>query len=147
MTRFTVDAPARTKVMVIDDDPLALALMREVLEGVGIDVVCLRDGREALRDIEQHRPDAIVLDLTMPEFDGFKVLDALGRLPNWRDTPVFIWTSMVLTDDEYAGLALSARAVLRKGGGALQAMLDKLRRGHAPAVPPPVQAPVTGSSA
>jgi gamma-glutamyltranspeptidase len=56
----------------------------------------------------------------------------LQRLPACRHTPVFIWTSMILTDDEYAGLARSAEAILRKGGGAFDAMLEALRRWRPP---------------
>jgi CheY-like chemotaxis protein len=76
-----------------------------------------------------------VLDLMMPGFDGFQVLDALQRLPAWQQLPVFIWTSMLLTDEEYALLARSARAILRKGGGSLEAVLDSVRRWRPLAVP------------
>jgi hypothetical protein len=48
-------------------------------------------------------------------------------LPRWRSTPVFIWTSMLLTDAEYAVLARSAQAIISKGGGTLAVMLDRLR--------------------
>ena len=87
-----------------------------------------------MQEIDRHRPEAIVLDLMMPEFDGFQVLDALQRLPVWREVPVFIWTSMLLTDDEYATLARSARAILIKGGGAMEAVLESVRRWRLPLV-------------
>ena len=48
-----------------------------------------------------------------------------------RDTPVFIWTSLLLTDSEYDLLATSASAILRKGGGDLEPMLERLRRWRA----------------
>ncbi|MEO7337808.1 MAG: response regulator, partial [Caldimonas sp.] len=131
-------APAR--VMVIDDDPFALDLMRASLDSIGIDVLCFEDGRSALEELDTHRPDAIVLDLMMPEFDGFDVLDALRRRSTGFDTPVFIWTSMILTDAEYEHLARSARAIVGKGGGELQVMLDGLRRRR-----PTVLVPATGS--
>jgi CheY-like chemotaxis protein len=67
----------------------------------------------------------------MPGFNGFEMLDALQRLPAWRELPVFIWTSMILTDEEYAILARSAHAIVSKGGGALSAMLEGLARGRA----------------
>ncbi len=121
------------RVMVVDDDPLALALMRATLAGLGVEAVCVPGGRQALAEIGQHRPDAIILDLMMPEFDGFATLDALGRLPVWRDTPVFIWTSLLLTDEEYAQLSRSAQAILSKGGGGLADLLDGLRRWRHPA--------------
>ncbi len=127
MARFRRPGTSPTNVLVIDDDPLALDLMRATLKSVGIDAVCLPDGRTALRELDRHRPDAIILDLIMPGFDGFAVLDALQQLPAWRDTPVFIWTSMVLTDRDYATLGDSARAILSKRGGSLDATLDALR--------------------
>ena len=128
MRRFGLPAPDRTSVLVIDDDPQALDLMQAMLKGIGLDAVCLTDGREALRDIELYWPDAIILDLMMPGFSGFEVLDGLRRLPRWRETPVFIWTSMILTDDEYASLSRSAQAIVAKGGGSLDATLSALRR-------------------
>jgi PAS domain S-box-containing protein len=134
LARFRLPGERRANVMVIDDEPMSLDLMRATLTSIGIDAVCFQDGRVALQEIDQHRPDAIVLDLMMPGFDGFQVLDALQRLPAWRDVPVFIWTSMLLTDDEYATLARSARAILIKGGGAMQAVLDSVRRWQKPVV-------------
>jgi PAS domain S-box-containing protein len=128
MARFRLPQGATTRVMVIDDDPMALDLMRVALTDVGVEAVCLQDGRRALDEIDQHQPQAIILGLIMPEFDGFAVLDALHQLPKWWDTPVFIWTSMLLTDDEYASLASSARSIVSKGGGDLMAMLERLKR-------------------
>ncbi|CAN0226451.1 unnamed protein product, partial [Phaeothamnion confervicola] len=86
MARFRRREPDRAKVMVIDDDPLALDLMRSTLKGLGIETVGLLDGRLALSEIDQHRPDAIILDLMMPGFDGFAVMDGLHRLPQWQAT-------------------------------------------------------------
>ena len=120
------DRPLR--VMVIDDERVALDLMSGVLSAAGIQTVCLQDGRQALRELDLHRPDAIVLDLMMPGFDGFAVLDALLRLPPWHETPVFVWTSLLLTDDEYTLLAESARAIVSKGGGELLRVIEGLRR-------------------
>jgi len=132
MARLRVPAARRTRVMVVDDDPVALDLMHATLAGIDVDTVCLPGGRQALAELDQHRPDAIILDLMMPEFDGFAVLDALHGLPEWRDTPVFIWTSMLLTDAEYTSLARSARVIVSKGGGALTTMMASLRRWRPP---------------
>ena len=136
MARFRLPGEVRAKVMVIDDEQSSLDLMRATLKSIGIDTVCFQDGRVALQEIDRHRPDAILLDLMMPGFDGFQVLDALHRLPAWREVPVFIWTSMMLTDDEYATLARSARAILMKGGGTLQPVLESVRRWRQPFVSP-----------
>jgi len=128
MTGLLRDRTTRPRVLVIDDDVLALDLMQATLSAIGMDAICLLDGRQALNELATHRPDAIVLDLMMPDFDGFEVLDALQRMPQWRDTPVFIWTSMVLDDADVVRLANSAQAILTKGGGALHVTLEALSR-------------------
>jgi PAS domain S-box-containing protein len=134
MARFRVPGERRANVIVIDDEEASLDLMRATLRSIDIDAVCFQDGRIALQQIDRHRPDAIVLDLMMSGFDGFQVLDALQRLPAWREVPVFIWTSMLLTDEEYATLARSARAILIKGGGAMETLLESVRRWRQPVV-------------
>lgn len=134
MTRFRLPEGGRANVVVIDDDQTSLDLMRATLMSIGIETVCFLDGRVALQEIDLHRPDAIVLDLMMPEFDGFQVLNALQRLPEWREVPVFIWTSMLLTDEEYLTLARSARAILIKGGGSIEGILESIRRWRRPGV-------------
>jgi PAS domain S-box-containing protein len=134
---FRLVGEARANVMVIDDEQASLDLMRATLKSIGIEAACFQDGRIALQEIDRHRPDAIVLDLMMPEFDGFQVLDALQGLPAWREVPVFIWTSMLLTDAEYAALARSARGILIKGGGAMEALLESVGRWRQPVMPDP----------
>ena len=126
------------QVLVIDDDPAALALMRTSLAAIGIEATCRADGARALQEIDGIRPDAIILDLLMPGFDGFQVLQGLRERPAWRNTPVFIWTAMALTDAELATLGRSAGAVLAKGESGLEALLTELRR--RPATPQPAEA-------
>ena len=135
MTPYRKPQAGRANVLVIDDDQHALDLMRATLKSIGIEAVCVLDGRDALRNIDQLQPEAIILDLMMPVYDGFQVLDALQRLPAWRHVPVYIWTSLLLTDEEYTSLARSARAILSKGGGGVADMLDNVRRWRQPVAP------------
>jgi PAS domain S-box-containing protein len=128
MSRLSRPADRPTRVLVIDDDPMALDLMRTTLTALDIEAFCLGDGRVALADLGRIQPDALILDLMMPEFDGFAVLDALQASPVWRDLPVYIWTSMILTEEEVLRLAQSAQAIVSKGGGAVETLLDSLRR-------------------
>ena len=121
------------KVLVIDDDPVALDLMRATLSALGMQAVGLQDPRQSVAAVALHRPHAIVLDLVMPGFDGFNVLDALHAAPQGRDIPVYLWTSLILTDEEYDSLARTAREILSQGGGDPSDMLQRLRQWH-PAV-------------
>ena len=128
LARLAERQPEPARVLVIDDDPLALSLMHATLAGLGISALCVADARQALRDIDQLKPDALVLDLMMPGFDGFAVLHALQGLPAWRGLPVYIWTSLLLSDEELRLLRRSAQAILHKGGGSVQPPMDRLRQ-------------------
>jgi CheY-like chemotaxis protein len=128
LRRFGLEHRPDIKVMIVDDDPVALELMRATLADHGTPSVSFLDGRQALAELDRHAPTAIVLDLLMPGFSGFEVLDGLRARPAWRDVPVFIWTNMVLTDSEYDLLAMSASTILRKGGGGVELLLERLRR-------------------
>ncbi len=136
MSRLAGAGVRPRRVLVVDDDPLALDLMGAVMAGLGITAAFEPGGREALSRLDLHQPDAIILDLMMPGFDGFATLDALRQLPAWRETPVFIWTSMILTEAEVALLSQSASAILHKGGGLLEPLLESLRRWRPAAVLP-----------
>ncbi len=128
LRRFGLMHRRDANVMVIDDDPAALALMRATLDECGVSSVLFLDGRDALRELDEVAPAAIVLDLLMPGFSGFEVLAQLLARPRWCDVPVFIWTNMVLSDFEYDILALSAATILSKGGGGVELLLQRLRR-------------------
>ena len=128
MSRLLRPADRPARVLVVDDDPMALDLMRATLLGIGLEAVCVNDGRQALALLDTLKPDAMVLDLMMPDFDGFELLDALRALPAWQGLPVYVWTSMLLTDAEVDRLTRSARAIVGKGGGAIAAVLEGLRR-------------------
>ena len=67
------------KVMVADDDPVICDLIAEVLRRDGYEVAVAKDGREALDVFTAERPDAVVLDLMMPELTGIEVLEQIGR--------------------------------------------------------------------
>jgi len=127
MRHFFGQMTGTARVLVIDDDPAAVELMCATLGGMGIESVGITEGQRVLEELDIQRPDALVLDLMMPEFDGFAVLDTIRRSPVWRDIPVFIWTSMVLTSDDYVNLQRSVHDIFSKGGGALQTALDDLR--------------------
>ena len=127
MKRLGIARRRGSQVVVVDDDPVACDLMRATLADVGVDAPCFGSGAAALEALRELRPSAIVLDLIMPGMDGFEVLDRLRRNDALRDTPVFIWTSLLLTDSEYDLLASTASAILGKGADELEPLLERLR--------------------
>ena len=92
----------RPTVLVVDDEENIRFLVESALQLAEIDTVSAADGRAALRAAEDHRPDLIVLDVMMPELDGFEVLQRL-RDRGLR-TPVIFLTARDATEDRVRGL-------------------------------------------
>jgi signal transduction histidine kinase/DNA-binding response OmpR family regulator/HAMP domain-containing protein/putative methionine-R-sulfoxide reductase with GAF domain len=86
----------RGSVLIVDDEESVRALVLETLSGTGYELREAADGEEALERIAARRPDAIVLDLTMPKLDGFAVLERLQGDPETRRIPVVVLTARAL---------------------------------------------------
>ncbi|WP_277211770.1 response regulator [Isoptericola croceus] len=100
------EQPGTTRVIVVDDDPYVVDVLRNVLETRGYDVVGVTDGQTALEIVEQEQPAAIVLDLAMPGTDGTEVLGQLRRSAATAQVPVVVVSGTRASDArEAAALA------------------------------------------
>jgi signal transduction histidine kinase/DNA-binding response OmpR family regulator len=98
-------ASDRPSVLVIEDDPAAAELLRVYLDGAGYSVVASATGSQGLAWAEQLRPDAIVLDILLPDIDGWEILQRLKRNAATLSIPVLV---VSVVDDRPLGLALGA---------------------------------------
>jgi signal transduction histidine kinase/CheY-like chemotaxis protein len=113
MGRFRV--PARpTRVLLVEDDPLQRERVRGWLEGQQWIVQEAEDGRQALARLRASKPDVILLDLMMPEMDGFAVVAAMQKEPLWHDIPVIVVTSRDLDAKERERLNSGVQSILVK---------------------------------
>jgi CheY-like chemotaxis protein len=103
-------------VLIIDDDELMRRTISIALEQDGWKTVDAGNGREALAQLAETRPDVIVLDLMMPEMDGFEFLDEMRRRSEWRDIPVLVVTAKDLTTEDRRRLNGCVERVLQKRG-------------------------------
>jgi DNA-binding response OmpR family regulator len=92
-------------ILVVDDEPEIVKLVRAYLEGAGYRVATAKDGREALLVTRHEKPDLIILDLTMPEMDG---IEFTRRLRQEKNTPIIMLTARVEETDRIIGLELGA---------------------------------------
>ncbi|MGB7876867.1 MAG: pyridoxal-phosphate dependent enzyme [Anaerolineales bacterium] len=110
-------APDRFPRIVIADDSVdARRLIRRILQSQGdFTVFEASDGQEALVLIEKEKPDLIILDLMMPEMDGFAVIDNLKRNPETANIPVIVASAKELTINEKARLEGQIQSLMQKG--------------------------------
>ena len=98
-------------ILAIDDEPALLRLLRLHLEEDGFRVVCADNGHDGLALWERERPDLVLLDLRLPELDGF---ETLARLRAQSDVPVILVTVMYGDQDKIRGLNMGADDYLTK---------------------------------
>lgn len=94
------------KVLVVDDEPNICALLSATLRLVEFEVQVARSGREALAAAEQHQPDLVVLDVMLPDLDGFEVARKLRE--KGQNTPVLFLTARHSVEDRISGLTVGA---------------------------------------
>jgi len=120
--------PARGRILVVDDEPEYLEAIREWL-GDSVGEVCpARNGVEALRQLEARKPDAIFLDLMMPQMDGFEFLKQIRALEGCSDIPVVVVTGKALGDSELARIQDGSTSVIQKGLTAQAKVMQQLER-------------------
>jgi signal transduction histidine kinase/DNA-binding response OmpR family regulator len=102
-------------VLVVDDDPKSRDVLRRTLTREGWTVAEAASGREALDHLERGRPALVLLDLMMPEMDGFEVLERMRGDEAWRDIPVIVVTAKDLTREDADRLNGHVAKVLQKG--------------------------------
>jgi CheY-like chemotaxis protein len=132
--RRLVTPAATGRVLLVEDEEVTRAVMRQGLERGGFEVAEAENGRLALARLAEDIPDIIVLDLMMPEMDGFDFLVELRRRPEWREVPVLVVTARTLTADDRRRLSGGVERVIEKGAGTIADLLREVGRVLARAV-------------
>ncbi|MEQ1870783.1 MAG: response regulator [Vicinamibacterales bacterium] len=119
------------KVLVVDDDPTSVELTILHLAGIATSVIRASGGREAIEVVRQQLPDLIVLDLMMPDVNGFEVIDALIAQPDTARIPVLVVTAKKVTAEDRARLNGFVAAIMEKTGFNSKRLTDEIRRAMA----------------
>jgi CheY-like chemotaxis protein len=113
--------------LVIEDDSAAREMLRRLLEKENWHVSEAENGRVALECLAERIPQLILLDLMMPEMDGFEFVAELRRNPAWRDLPIVVITALDLTPEERARLNGHVEKILRKDASTREELLAQVR--------------------
>jgi CheY-like chemotaxis protein len=115
-------------VLVVEDDPATRDVVRRALERDGWIVFEADNGRSALETLKHAAPDLIVLDLMMPEMDGFEFVAELRRTESGRRIPVVVVTAKEITAEDRARLDGHVRRIFKKGSFSREELTAELRR-------------------
>jgi len=114
-------------VLVVEDDAAAREILQRTLEKEGWAVTAAENGRIALQRVAEQRPALILLDLMMPEMDGFQVVEALREREAWRSIPIVVVTAKDLTAGDHLRLNGYVERILQKGAYSREALLAEIR--------------------
>jgi CheY-like chemotaxis protein len=102
-------------------------LLTQILQDEGYVVKGTYSGEEALRALAAAPQDIILLDLLMPEMDGFEVIQRVKADPRWRDIPIVVVTAKDLTDAEWEFLHQSVDRIIQKSGHAKESLMQEVQ--------------------
>jgi CheY-like chemotaxis protein len=125
---FPVDHGQRLKVLVVDDDPKAVDMIATRILGMASSVIRAYGGLEAIETARRELPDLIVLDLMMPDVDGFAVVDALKEGVETVRIPILIVTARQVTAEDRAKLNGVVTAIVEKASFDIERFTAEVRR-------------------
>ncbi len=114
-------------VLIVEDDAGMRGLLRRRLEKEGWKVIEAENGRAGLEQMEKNQPELILLDLMMPEMDGFQFLDEVRKHEGWRSIPVIVVTAKELTPEDRQRLNGSVEKILQKGAYGREELMREVR--------------------
>ena len=113
LRRLTFQSAPR-RLLIVDDNEVSRYIVRELLDRPWLDISEARNGSEAMRLIHEDRPDAVILDLLMPDISGMELLRQWRRDAATQDLPVLVYTSKSLSEEERSDIESLNSAVVRK---------------------------------
>jgi CheY-like chemotaxis protein len=113
--------------LVVEDKPATRRQLRRMLETEGWIVVEAENGKVGLDQVAQRVPDLVLLDLMMPEVDGFEFLDAFRQREDCQRVPVVVITAKELTPDDRRRLNGAVQQIMEKGTHTREALLAEIR--------------------
>jgi CheY-like chemotaxis protein len=114
-------------VLVVEDDPAARDVLRRTLQNDGWIVWEAANGRLALESVGKNTPDLILLDLMMPEMDGFDFVAELRKMEGGRNIPVVVVTAKDLTSEDRQRLEGQVRRIFQKGGFSRDELMREIK--------------------
>jgi signal transduction histidine kinase/CheY-like chemotaxis protein len=127
LNKYNIKNKLLHHVMVLDDDPTTQQMLETMLKKAGLQVSIAENGRVGLERVSEKQPDLILLDLMMPEMDGFEFLIHLRKREDWCNIPVIVLTAKDITNKEREQLNSSAQLVYQKCAYNKKNLLTEIR--------------------
>ena len=115
------------KVLIVEDDAATREMLRRTLATEGWTIDEAENGRVGLERMAERRPDLVLLDLMMPEMDGFEFVAGVREHHDWRDIPIVVITARDVTPEDRRRLNGYVERILQKGATSREELLAEVR--------------------
>ncbi len=113
-------------ILIVEDDEITRGMLKKSLETNEFKVSVAKNGKEGLEKVKKAKPALILLDLMMPEMDGFEFAEELREKKEWLDIPVVVITAKDLTSDDHSRLKGNVEAIMQKGSYSRDELLSEV---------------------
>lgn len=117
----------KKSILIIEDDKFFRDMVARKLEKEGFSVFIAQDGKEAMSILSEKSPSLVILDLILPEMDGFDLIPIIKSSEKTKDTPILILSNLGQADEIKKALSLGANEFLIKVNFNLDQILEKIR--------------------
>lgn len=124
----TISKRDGVQVLIADDDENFLKLVGQFLLEEGISYSVASDGEEAVKKMQEIKPDILILDIMMPKKDGFTVIEEIRKIKDVKNTPIIVVTSKDLTSEEKRELMERAGMVIQKSGSLIEKVMEVITK-------------------
>ncbi len=122
-----IKRPTETRVLVVDDEPDQVTLISKILRGEGYQIAKAYDGQEAIESVRRSQPDLIILDLMMPNVNGFEVIEHLKGGEETKEIPIIVLTGKELTGNQIRDLNGRVERIVKKGILGMEEILEVVK--------------------
>ena len=125
------------RVLIVDDSPSQLMGMKRIIEKLGHEIVTAEDGALGVEAAKRERPDLILMDVVMPNLNGFQATRSIAKNPDTSHIPIVLVTTKDQDTDRVWGMRQGAKAYITKpfSESELADMIQQMLGGEAPAAP------------
>lgn len=128
-----------SKIYIVEDDPMLVEIYEKKLTDAGFEVKVTASGAAVKDEMTAWKPDLVLLDVVLPDMDGFEILEAIKKEPGIRNIPVYVFSNLSAKEDIDRATGLGAAGFLTKSSFTPSQLADEIKKilGHAASSPSP----------
>lgn len=114
--------------MIVEDDPMLVEIYERKMHDSGYEVRVVTNGSTVVSEAQSWEPDMILLDIVLPDMDGFEIIEALKKDPKIKDVPVYVFSNLSAKEDAQRAMSLGAAGYLTKSNFTPSQLIEEIRK-------------------